>query len=117
MDYRLTRWVDDEGQLWQICMICTDPTRAEDLAIDPFDGERWDLCATCGEGEFNRLIDAFIRHLLPLIPDEYRDGFEYAMTGGEYSLAIADLAAVVEEQNVELTPQDAYTLRTLTERK
>jgi len=52
MDSRLSRWVDDDGQLWQLCQICTDPTRYENLAVDPQDPLiRWDVCAACRNKE------------------------------------------------------------------
>lgn len=51
MDQRLSRWKDADGQIWQICQICTDPTREQDLAIDPADGLRWDVCKPCKERE------------------------------------------------------------------
>lgn len=51
MDYRLSRWRDADGQLWQICQVCTNPTREQHLAIDPTDGLRWDVCAECKRKE------------------------------------------------------------------
>lgn len=44
MDHMLTRRVDPDGQVWQICQICIEWVRYEDLAIDPTDGLRWDIC-------------------------------------------------------------------------
>lgn len=43
----MDRRVDPNGQVWQICQICIEWVRYEDLAIDPSDGLRWDVCATC----------------------------------------------------------------------
>lgn len=47
MDPRLGRYTDADGQLWQICQACTEWKREEELALDPEDGLRWDVCATC----------------------------------------------------------------------
>lgn len=117
MDQRLSRWRDDNGQLWQICQSCTDPTREEDLAIDPVDGKRWDLCARCGEEQFNRLTNAFIRHLMPQIPKRYRSGFETMIAGGEYAMAINDIVDLMEDHQIELSLMDTQTLRALNERR
>lgn len=46
MDRRLSQQIDDD-QVWQICQICTEWTRKEDLALDPDDGLRWDICQNC----------------------------------------------------------------------
>ena len=51
MDHRLLRWQDADGQVWQVCQICTVPTREQDLALDPADGLYWDVCAECKRKE------------------------------------------------------------------
>lgn len=116
MDYQLSRWKDADGQIWQICQICTQATRYEDLAIDKTDGLRWDICATCDCKEFNHLAHSLIEKLMPEIPVEFRAGFEGEMIGGEYAMAIDDLVAVVEDRHIELSSVDADTLRDLRER-
>jgi len=49
--YRLTQHVEPEGQVWQICGICIEWIRFEDLAVDPTDGKRWDTCKPCHDKE------------------------------------------------------------------
>lgn len=46
-DSRLYTRVDDNGVLWAICEICTEWTEEQHLALDPTDGKRWSICATC----------------------------------------------------------------------
>lgn len=42
----LTRLVDAHGQLARVmCQICFEYRRVADLAVDPADGKRWDVCA------------------------------------------------------------------------
>jgi hypothetical protein len=117
MDYRLSRWKDDDGQVWQICQICTEVTRYEDLAIDKTDNLRWDICATCECKEFNYLARLLIEKLMPKIPSEYRAGFEGMMIGGEYAMAIEDLVVLAEDHDIELTSAETDKLRDLDERK
>jgi hypothetical protein len=114
VDSRLKSWVDDDGQLWVICEHCTKPTRSEDLAVDPTDGLRWNVCSPCHETEFNRTADYLIRRLMPKIPVEYQAGFEYMMTGGEYAMAIDDLLTVIADQHIELSPVESRTIHVLT---
>ena len=51
MDFRLSRRTDKHGEIWQICELCTEWTSYENLAIDPADGLRWDVCKDCKEKE------------------------------------------------------------------
>lgn len=117
MDSRLSRWKDADGQVVQICQICANPTRYEDLAPAPTEGVRWDVCFFCHETEFNRAADYLIRRLMPKIPEEYREGFDCAMTGGEYAMAVNDLVTVIEDHHIELLPVEARTIRFLTKGK
>jgi hypothetical protein len=55
VDSRLKSWFDDDGQLWVLCEHCTKKTREEDLAIDPTDGLRWNVCAPCKQKETEQL--------------------------------------------------------------
>lgn len=47
VDSRLTRGVDDDGNPWAICQVCTERTTEKNLALDPTDGKRWDVCKDC----------------------------------------------------------------------
>lgn len=62
----------------------------------------------------NQAADALIRRVMPQIPEEYREGFELTMAGGEYAMAIDDLAALVSDHRIELSSVDAAALRALT---
>lgn len=114
MDSRLSRWKDADGQVWQICQICTSPTRYENLAPTQTEGLRWDVCSPCHEAEFNRAADYLIRRLMPKIPTEYQAGFEYMMAGGEYAMAVNDLLTVIEDHHIELSPVESRTIHVLT---
>lgn len=54
MDSRLSHWTDDDGQVWQICQVCTQPTRHEDLAPAQTEGVRWNVCIPCKQREENQ---------------------------------------------------------------
>lgn len=43
----LTQRIDPDGQIWQICAVCIEWIRFEDLVLDPADGLRWDICVGC----------------------------------------------------------------------
>lgn len=52
-DRSLTRHVDNQGRQWVICQLCVEWTSYEQLAVDPDDGIRWDICKTCDKKESN----------------------------------------------------------------
>lgn len=47
VDSRLTKGIDDEGNLWAICQVCMEKKGVEELVIDPKDGLPWDVCKNC----------------------------------------------------------------------
>lgn len=114
MDSRLSRRKDDNGQVWQICQICIEWVRYEDLAPTQTEGVRWDVCSPCHEAEFNQTADYLIRRLMPKIPIEYQSGFEFMLIGGEYAMAVNDLLTVIADYDIELLPVESRTLCILT---
>lgn len=47
MSGRLMWRVDPDGQVGQICAVCVEWIRLEDLVLDPAGGLRWDICVPC----------------------------------------------------------------------
>lgn len=113
MDARLSRWKDAEGQVWQICQICTKPTRYEDLAPSLTEGARWDVCSVCHVSEFNRAAEDLIRRLLPKFDSSMQAGFEGVFIGGEFSMGVEDLIYGLVEKRLSVTSGDIAAMQRL----
>lgn len=94
------------------CVELTDEV-IEQLADQAEQGYPMERLPRRREERFNQVAGDLIRRVMPEIPEEYREGFEYMMVGGEYAMAVDDLVAVVADHRIQLSPADAETLRAL----
>ena len=63
--------------------------------------------------EFHELAQAIVTRFLDRVPARYVDGFEAALDGGEYSMAVEDLVLTLVNDKVPVTPVEREDLHRL----
>ena len=60
--------------------------------------------------EFSDLASSTIRGLTDRIPAKYHEGFDLLLYGGELRLAVEDLLATLEDDQIQITPAERDNL-------